>query len=668
MILLIQQLFLIILFLIFTLTCFTLVGFFLLKILKVNKEDLIETYLLSTVLGLVLFTLVAYMLAFLNLRFLIWFFPALGIYSLFLYKYELKKLRLGLSKKNIVFFFLILITGVISQVLVNAPSGLPYQDGLYFWSSHGRDGIWHLALMEEMHKSVFPFQNPVFAGYRLQNYHFFVDLLMSEVTRLVPFYSLDVYFRFVPVLFSILLGLSSFILARLWVNSRTAGIWAMFFTYFVGSFGYIVIFLRNGNIFGGETVFWINQPHSVVGNPPQAAAFIILLTFIVLFLRYLQSYKDAYLILLILLGGVIAGFKVYAGMVLLITLFLTGLYAALFNKNYKILMTWIGISVLSLCVLIPNSSSSTKFVIFEPWWFIRTMVVDKLGLIDWEHKRQHYLSVGRLTSYLRILQLEIISFFIFLLGNLGTRSLGFLKFIKIFKRGIKGDLFSLFFISFTCISFLIPLFFLQRGVVYNSIQFAQYFLLLFGLLSAIAVTEFMRKLKNLYLRIILSVIIVVFSVPTQIGLLWQFYSNPALSKITYQELDALNFLRSQSGEDAVILTAPFNKYEKAKYKDPPIPIYAWYDTGYVSAFSAKQSLIADEEQITIMGYDVNALSKAREEIFQTADVKLINEFLKKYGVDYIYLAWDQKFATDSATINMDLAFENKDTRVYKVRK
>lgn len=157
------------------------------------------------------------------------------------------------------------------------------------------------------------------------------------------------------------------------------------------------------------------------------------------------------------------------------------------------------------------------------------------------------------------------------------------------------------------------------------------------------------------------------AVPTQAGLLWQFYSNPPLSKVSYEELSALNFLKKETEKTAVILTAPFNKYERDKYSYPPIPIYAWYDTGYVSAFSDRQSFYSDEEQVNIMGYDVAKMRLEREEAFGSSDHKKMNNFLENYKIDYIYLAWREKLATESGYLNADLVFESKDAKVFKVR-
>ncbi|MCL4415381.1 MAG: hypothetical protein M1365_01575 [Actinobacteria bacterium] len=649
-------------FLILATACFTLPGFVILKKFLSDLDDL-EKYTIYTIFGLVVFTLSAYILAAVHLRFLMWAFPIAGVWLLVKYKKVFQDVRVKISHKYL--FLLVFIIGIIGMVAVNAPSGFPYQDGIYFYSSHGHDGVWHLALMERMKLGAFPFQNPELAGAKLQNYHFFVDLLMSEFGRMFRFSSLDIYFRFMPTVFAILLGLSGFIFVKAWSKSELAGIWAMIFTYFAGSFGYL-LYIPTHKSLGGESIFWVSQTQSVLGNPPHASAFIIITAFLFILLKYLTNRRLIYFLLCAVLGGAIIEFKVYAGVLILGGLLLVGILELVFRRIIQTILLFLSTLIVSLIIYLPNSANSQDFLIWQPWWFIRTMVVvsDRLNWIDLELKRQTYIADH---NFKRVIQVEAMAFFIFLFGNLGMRFLGFWTFANKVRKNIFKDSFNLFFIAITTVAFFIPVFFLQKGVAWNTIQFNQYFLLLFGFLGAISVAEILLLVKKRLLKIIISVIIIILAIPTQLGLLWQFYSNPPLSKVSYEELAALDFLKKQGSDDSIILTVPFNKYERDKYRNPPIPIYAWYDTGYVCSFSKKRTLISDEEQVIIMNYDVSKLLQDRAEVFESTDYHKMNNFLKKNKIDYIYLAWNQKIATDSSLLNVSLIFENKDAKIFKVK-
>ncbi len=647
----------------FLIACFISLGTPFIWLIKKydNGLDDLEKITISATLGIVLFTLFAYISAWLHVRFLMYSLPLLGIWNIYKSKSFFLNFKLGIIAKK--FFLLVIIVGIIGQVAVNAPSGLPYKDGIDFWSSHGHDGIWHLALMSEMHKNIFPFQNPELAGNRLQNYHFFVDLLMSEFSRLFMFSNLDIYFRFMPIVFSLLLGLSSFILVRGWSKKEIAGIWAMIFTYFAGSFGWIV-YVPTHRSLGGESIFWVSQTQSVLGNPPHAAAFIIVSVFLFSLFKYLNLRKPFYFFLCVILGGSVIEFKVYAGVLILGGLLVIGISELIFKKLFQALFLFFATLLLSLIIYLPNSANSQDFLMWQPWWFIRTTVVatDRLNWLDLELRRQTYIAEH---NYKRVIQLEATAFLIFLFGNLGMRFIGFWTIFKQLKMNIFKDSFNLFFLSITTASFLIPVFFLQRGVAWNAIQFNQYFLLLFGFIAGITMAEALSNLRSINLKVIIGLLVFLLMIPTQLGLLWQFYSNHSLSKVSYQELQALSFLKSQP--EGVVLTMPFNRYERDIYKDPPVPIYSWSDTGYIPAFSSQRTLISDEEQVNIMGYKVDRLLQERKEAFESKDYQKINDFIKKYNVGYIYLSWNQKIATDSSLINADLVFKNDNAKVYKTK-
>lgn len=669
----IGQIFLGIVFLILSVILFTTNGFAILRVLKLPHFQFLERYVLSTTIGFSLFTLIAYLFAYLNIRFLMWAFPISGLLILLKFRKAIFSFDFDIPKKFVWIFLTVLVIGMVGQVAVNAPSGWSHPDGIYFYSSHGHDGVWHLALMEEMHKNVFPFQNPEYAGSNLQNYHFFVDLLMSEITRMFPFSNMDIYFRFIPVLFSLLLGLSSFIFVKLWTGKIAAGLWAMFFTYFTGSFGYLLAIPRQHSL-GGETTFWVSQTQSVLGNPPHAAAFIILMVSLFLIYKYLQNTEKKYFVLITLLGGVAIEFKVYGGLLILGGLLVIGLWRLVTKKEIKTLLLFVSTGGLAALIYLPNSVGSQGFLVWQPFWFIRTMVVapDRLDMLEWELRRQTYLSENNIK---RVIQMEAMAFSVFLFGNLGMRFLGFWTIAKKFKENIFKHEFEIFLFSITFASFIIPVLFVQKGVAWNAIQFSQYFLLLFGLIAAPTAYEISTIFKKPAGKIVVITVVVLLAVPTQIGLLWQFYSNRPLSKITNEEITALKFLRSTGSQNDIVLTPGFDIYARLNFTVPPIPIYSWYDTGYIPAISGKRTLLSDAEQVKIMGYPVDDLIEERKKIFRLSDSlknpdldpKIINKFLKDKNISYLYLLKDQQITAPIEKLNLDLIYQTDNVRIFKVK-
>lgn len=255
---------------------------------KVYKDlDDSEKISLAFSLGVILLVLLGVFLGLTNLRYLL--LPLLliiGVISAVIHKKSvLRPWNLFIKNKLLL---VIIILGVLVQGFISFPSGYHYKEGLLFWSSQGQDGFWHISIMEEIKKE-FPPQIPVFAGEELVNYHYLSDILMGEFARMFSFFaSLDLYFRFFPVFFSFFMGISVFSFAQRWRDKKTA-YWAMFFTYFTGSFGYIVTFLREGKIFSGETAFWVSQLNTMVANPPHAVAICLLLASLLTFLIFFEK-------------------------------------------------------------------------------------------------------------------------------------------------------------------------------------------------------------------------------------------------------------------------------------------------------------------------------------------------------------------------------------------
>ena len=177
---------------------------------------------------------------------------------------------------------------------------------------------------------------------------------------------------------------------------------------------------------------------------------------------------------------------------------MTAFFEAIRNKKFGYFLMFFILLVTNFITLHIISPNAISFLIFEPWWFIRTMVVVKLGLIDWELRRQHYLYVGRFTSYLRVIQLEGTALLIFITGNLGVRILGLpiiVNRVIHFKKKILNSPIDTFLLTSAFVGFIVPMLFLQKGVVWVSVQFMQYSLLIVGFYGAIFVYSILKKIK-----------------------------------------------------------------------------------------------------------------------------------------------------------------------------
>ncbi len=624
---------------------------------------------MGSIVGFVAFTSISYILIVLNVPFLIIPFTVLGV--VFAYRPLVGTVRQIKFRWNAQTWLIlaVFVIGILGQLAVISPSGVFQNGNLVFWSAHGHDGVWHIALMEEFKKG-YPFQDPSFAGEKLVNYHFFSDIAPAMVSKYLPISDLDLYFRIFPLIYSIFLGASAFYLTRKITNSFSASLWATVFTYFAGSFGFIVTYLKNKTI-GGESIFWATQPQSSSGNPPQIVSNFLLLTSLYFLITYLQKKKSKLMFAIcVLLIGTVSAFKIYAGVVLLGALGIAGLWQLIRDHNFGLLLITFFSGILAALLYFPNSSGSTSFLIFQPWWYIRTMVVEpsRLNLIDWELRRQTYISVGRITSYLRVIQLEGTAFLIFFFGNLGMRFLGLWDMVKMSKNSLK-NYFNLMFVLIIVISLILPLLFLQKGVASNTSQFLQYFVLLFGILAGITTAKILSKVKT-PIRIIVTALMILMTIPTQAGLLYEFYGplnhpRSPFAQITKEELIALKFIKENTADSDVIITPPYNQYLNLGGSTPNI--WDWFDTSYIAALSARRTYMDDYEQADIMGYDYKPRLEIKKIIFESDNSTEVKAALAKTNANLIYFPIAEKPKVNLNEIGLSMVFENQSVQIWDTK-
>lgn len=652
-----------IVFLFIFLAVFYLPGHLLMQ--RKNKQvSSFEDLFLSICLGFILLISLAVIFGMMKARILV--LPILVILALI----SLAKGAMLTLKNNFKEIFsnkiliVIFVLGILLQGFINFPSGMKYKEGVYFWSSQGHDGLWHVALMEEM-RNHFPLNNPLFAGRPLQNYHYTSDLLTGEFYRIFPFFStLDLYFRFFPVAFSFLIGLGVYsFTARKW--NKNSAYWAMFFTYFCGSFGYIYSVIKGGFLFTGETVFWAAQGNTILGNPPHALG-LILLTAAVLILKLWSDNRSNYwLFILGLSSFFLATVKISSGVILLISIGFAGLYLLVKEKNFSLIILSAILGVTNYLSLRTISPSAESFLMFLPLWFPRTMMVDKLSNIDWELRRQHYIWKNTWHSWLRVVQLEVEAILIFIIGNSGVRILGFWRVIKRFK---KIEVVDIFLFSSLVFPIVLVLLFVQKGIIYNFIQFMQIYLHFLGIFAGVSLAGLIGKFKNMKLKVILAVMVICLAVPTAIGNMFDFYGRGAKpnAKVSNQELAALNWLKNNSKPEDIILTKPFLGHPEYRYKTKPWPISAWYSTPYVYVFSGRYAYLSGEEQLLITGYEPEAELKLIGKFFDQTDFVYNKNLLKEKRISYVYVRKDELAGPLVENLNgIKEVFSNDEVLIYK---
>lgn len=539
----------------------------------------------------------------------------------------------------------IIIVGTITWSLTMVRSGLQYDFGLGFWGPNGHDGVWHIALANNLVDG--SLKNPVFAGENIKNYHIGFDLLLATIHKLTTIPVSILYFQILPPIFAVLIGILTYLFVIKWRNSQSEALWATVFVYFSGSLGFIITFLRDG-VFTGESMFWSQQSVSTLVNPPFALSLIFILSGLI-------ALQKKNLLLSILFFGLLIQIKAYAAILVLGGLFVSAIYERFTVHGTLFTKVFLGSLILNILLFLAVKNDSLSVFVWQPMWFLETMMSysDRLG---WDRFYSAMTTYKMGHVWLKGVIAYIVAFIIFVLGNMGLKVVGFN-----FLRKTKLDEILIFILTISLTGLIIPMFFVQSGTPWNTIQFFYYYLFFLSIFAGIATSWIESKSKYL-----LFLIFAVFGVWST---LQHYLPKMPQSKISTDEIEALKFLEKES--DGIVLTYPFDQHKSKAANFSPRPLYLYESTAYVSAFSKKPVYLDDEVNMNIMGYDWKI---RREQVFSfisNLDSEKGKDFLIKNNIRYIYLAKKisplegEYLRLGSTELNLNMIFENKDYIIYR---
>lgn len=640
-------------FLIFIILGSLVPGFLLINKILPKETPKLQKIILAQILGLVIVTLLFYTLSIFKARQMIFLYPLINL--LFLVKLRKQIVRNFSLKISDRFNFLIIgltFAGVIFQQLPTFKNGLHFPYGLGFWGPNTHDGVWHISLINQLLRQVPP-PNPVFAGETLKNYHYFYDLLVAVTNYLSGIPVGDLLFRFYPVTFSVILGIATYYLAKHLfrlkkdLQSELGILLILYLTYFAGSFGWIVEYIKMRHL-GGESAFWANQSISFNLNPPFAISLLIVIS--ILQLLFLVKFNKLSIVVLTILMGSLISFKAYGGILILLSLFLF----SIFKKSFPHLLLFLTSASLSFILFLSNFSLGKQLIIFSPFWFIHSMI-DSPDRVGWAR-----LSLARVAgweggNWFKFLTVEAISFWIFLIGNLGTRAFALLALLKTAYIVRRED--CLFIFIFSTLSFFIPTLFIQEGNPWNTIQFLYYFIYLSAIVGGYIFAKIIVKMPKVFALPVIAVFILVTPINSWATANGYLPYQPH-AFISNQELEALEFLRSQ--KMGIVLAFPYDAKLKQRIAEP-WPILVYDSTAYVSAFSGKSLFLEDEGQNQILLTDY----KKRKVLSKDFFARPTREFLKDHNIRYVYLPKLSGVSLDFDSFLKQI-YQNEEVYIYEV--
>lgn len=534
-------------------------------------------------------------------------------------------------------------------------SGLLYDYGYGFWGANGHDGLWHIALSENLIKGTL--ESPVFAGYKIQNYHIGFDILLSLLHKITLIPTANLYFQILPVILSFAIGFATYKFIETWTNSKSSAIWSTFFVYFGGSFGYLLN--------KGESAFWSQQSISTLINPPFALSLLIILIGLVCLKRYEQKDNLFNYILVVVLLGSLSAVKIYASILVIFALLAAALLKFLKDKNLNFVYVFVGVVVVSFLIYLPLNSGSQNIIVWQPFWFLETMMStsDRVG---WD---KYYSAMNTYKSghvWLKAFIAYFIAFGLFMVGNMGTRIVSFVKYFKWLIKYKKISWTETFLTTVFVIGVAIPMVFVQKGTPWNTVQFFYYSLFVSSLVSGLVIDEWLKVISKNKYKFVFATVLFLATIPTTLISLKDVYvpkRPPAM--LSKNEIEALEFLASQP--QGVVLTYPFDEMQSKKAENsPPRPLYLYVSTSYVSAFSKQTTFLEDEINLNITGYDWQSRKKLLLEWYKTSDMVFARKFLVENNIKYVYWVKGQRALLGEGQLGLKNIFENKEVTIYKV--
>lgn len=505
-------------------------------------------------------------------------------------------------------------------------SGWMTRDGLVLKGVNAVDGIWNIALAEELIHS-FPPEHPGIAGTPIRGYHLLYNLLVADASRISGISAVSLHFHLLPIVMSFLLvyGIYAFSL-RLTGSSRHS-LWATFFALAGGSFSFVlpIFFGRSVSL---DDALGITQPFSLLVSPSFVLSFLAIIYTWIFLDEYAKHPSTPWLVVTGLLSGLSVGMKVYAGMILLPTIALFSLV----RRNIFVLV----LSAVSAAVVFLPLNGSYGFLRYQPLWPPHRVMQGVLDFTQWELKRQTLEAMG---ASLGLLKLEVIAILIFVFGNLGTRILG-LSGLYFLKKKEVSLLFWVLILA-SLISFVLPMFFLQPIGAFNMIQFFWYFLVLLGILAGWGWSLLLARVSKGW-AIVLSILVLTFTLPSAIEKTAS-YVGKQTHVIPKAELDFYKQLRSVGSPGDTVLVVPLiDRYTEADIRD-------WFNrTGpTVSAFTGKRTFLANEvvqfpydewtaPRVTLLNIFLLGFNDRLTEGEKRAEaLKQLQILQEKYSIDFI---------------------------------
>lgn len=628
---------------------FTIPGQVILGKLKLTT---FQRIILATIIGMVLWGWQGYIFGFLGIRWLSYVY--LIIFVLVWLKINLKiilskeYLKFKISLRDIDFVLLIIIiSGVFIQLSKIWFNGIWVKDGLYFCCTHIFDIFLHLALTNELTKHFPPYEPGMYDTY-VQNYHYWGNLVVSELIRVFNLPLIQTQYQYSTLFVSLFLGLTAFTFGKLLNIGKNFNRWLVFFLYFGGDLIFFLILLL-GKGLDFKTMSSLEDGVKFLSNPPRAFAIIVFFAGLSLFYLWIKKRNLKLGILMAILFATTVGFKVYVGIFALTGLAALSLYFLL-KKDFKMLIPAILAGLLSAVVYLPVNSNAGGLYFTGLWMFENFIVQPKLGLERMELARTIFYEHQ---NWIRVAIQEAIYIVLFIFSIFGSKLLGIFQTRKSLSK-FPLEL-NIFLISGILVSAVGGLFFQQKSGQANTFNFLVSIFIIGSLYSALSSTYWISKVKSRFSFFII-LIIIIFTMPR---VFYETFANiNSISRregyiIEKKELEIFEFLKNKTDKDSLILVD-----HRSFGSDAQAP--------YISFMTNRPSFLSGmEDELSAHNIDYSFRQKNVDYIFKQSDPLLVGKLLLINKIDYIIMSNTYNLESTYSANFLKPVFINEKFKVLK---
>lgn len=428
---------------------------------------------------------------------------------------------------------LIIIAGVLLQLSAVWFLGTN-RDGRMFFCCRGvPDDIYHLALTNQLINH-FPPQEPGMVGVVVTNYHYLASLTMADFIRVFRLPLMPTVYQYFPLLVSVLLGLTTVVIAQLLnLSKKITNLW-LFFLYFHGDILYLLLFLRGRGLNFDVTIF--DDATKLLAGPPRSFSILLLFTGMAMFLIWIKKRSLLVGTLTAIIFGGLIGFKVYTGIFALVGMAAMGAYFLL-KRDWKMLVTPVLVLLVSLAIYIPVNGANGGLIFNGAYRFDNFISQEAFGLRN--------LELARLAGAGYLVVIFAVTYLIFLYGTSLLALFQSKKSLALLPKEL-----NIFLLSAIGITAIIGLFFLQNIGGLNTVQFLISLYFVGSLYAALAVSR---------LPWIAIAIVILLTLPRPLYEAWgnvKMIANRQGLFVSAGELEGLNFLKNNTSGNAVVALPP----------------------------------------------------------------------------------------------------------------